>query len=221
MNAITGQPSRPASMLALSRSLTNVLCICGQVGLTFHGTPLLALDCACCDCRQAREFEATLGGPPSKSALGRAVYLPNDVSTVSELDITTSFHLSHLRKEARSTRLVSSCCHSTLAVDHPAYGGKLVMVPRDSCNLQAKEIAPLARIYLKDWPDDEPLPPLEPPTLPTIRGDEPDLAERAEVYRTVFHSAKEPAPRQGLSIQELFSALGPPSVLGLTKMERF
>lgn len=168
---------------------TSVLCSCGQTGLTFHGEPSFRLDCGCHDCRQAREYESTRGGPATDSALSRLLYLPNDVSTTSADDLSR-LCLTQLRDDAKSTRLVTTCCRSTLAVDHPAYRNMLVMVPADSCSVQGGIPAPLARIYMKDWPSDEPVPALEPPTLPSLRGDEVDFSDRAQAtYRVHFSTA--------------------------------
>jgi hypothetical protein len=51
--------------------------------------------------------------------------------------------LFKLREGSRSIRCVATCCHCTLAVDHMAYQGNVVMVPRDACHLNGAEHVPL------------------------------------------------------------------------------
>ena len=182
------------------------------------------------DCRQAREYAASLGGPHSKGALSKLSYFANDLSLASSDDFsgmvdTGLLRLTQLRSEFLSTRLVTNCCQSTLAVDHPNYGGRVVMVPTDSCVLHVRSELPplLARIYMNDWDEatDGPPPPVVPSALPVVRADEPDYNEKAEVYREHFRNAKVELPRQGRSLQELFAQLAPAENLGLTRGERF
>ena len=109
-------------------------CVCRRVSLQFvssnaqSAAPLFQLECACCDCRQAREYEASRGGPTSDSPLSRVVYFSNDVLPPADL---SALELTQLRDGATSTRLVTTCCRSTLAVVHPAYCSLVVMVPAD------------------------------------------------------------------------------------------
>ena len=196
-------------------------CVCGRNSLQFVSSdarsraPLFHLECACCDCRQAREYEASRGGPTSASALSRVFYFNNDVLPPAD---TSALELTQLRDDAHSTRLLTTCCRSTLAVVHPAYRSSVVMVPADSCVLEASSSAPIARIYMGDYDtahDGEP----PPASCPTLGKDATD--EDKEIYRCKFRDAAVPLPRAGIPIEELFTKLGSPRVLGLQKAQRF
>ena len=197
-------------------------CLCGKVSIGFvHRMPLVHLECACQDCRQAREYEATLSGPPSSSPLSQLFYFSNDVILSDTLASNPSGFLesTQLRDGGRSTRLVARCCRSTLAVDHPAYGGNIVMVPGDSCNLDADSgLGPLARIYMGDWDlsQDGEAPPC---TYPSFGPGAPEEAK--EIYRKEFRNAAVKLPRVGESAQALFEACGPPKIHGLPAGKRF
>ena len=127
----------------------------------------------------------------------------------------------------RSTRVVTKCCRSTLAVDHPLYNGKVVLVPADSCKLSLQpqpngrmlsDIQPLARIYMQDWnlARDGPPPPA---VCPVLRPDSTDADK--EVYRCKFREASVHLPRLGVSLQALLARLGPVQNLVLTEGDRF
>eukprot|EP00927_Polykrikos_kofoidii_P055612 TRINITY_DN49829_c0_g1_i1.p1 TRINITY_DN49829_c0_g1~~TRINITY_DN49829_c0_g1_i1.p1 ORF type:complete len:228 (-),score=28.32 TRINITY_DN49829_c0_g1_i1:106-732(-) len=205
-------------------SIASARCLCGSVSLGFaRRVPLMRLECACCDCRQANEFESTRGGPRSSSALSQLFYFANDVVPPASLK---GLELTQLRDTARSTRLVTRCCRSTLAVDHAAYNERLVMVPADSCVLDADaaDIAPLARIYAQDWEEehDGPLDAIPSGGWPTVgNAGTPEEEAHKEAYRRVFREAQVPLPRVGISVQELFRRVGLPTVLGLVERQRF
>ena len=198
-------------------------CVCGRVQLKFHHACCFRLECGCVDCRQAAEFAAHRGGPTC-APISPLAYFTNDVTLAAE--DPSLVKLERLRsKDCRSTRLVTKCCHSTLAVDHPAYARKLVMVPAQSCVLSGDGVGvqPLARIYMKDYDEtaDGPPPTPTPPTLPVIRGDEPDFPTRAMVYRQAFMAAQVVVPRVGTSLQQICADIGEPAVLGLEEGTRY
>lgn len=210
-----------AASTAAAAQKATVRCVCGKVSLTFTSLePLVRLECGCRDCRQAREFEATRGGPKSHSPLSTLAYFPNDITLDQSIeDVSEIIEVVTLREGGRSSRLVARCCRSTIAVDHPGYGGKLVMVPEESCILIAAKISPLARIYMGDWDHERDGDP--PPT-----GDWPTLGAGAtdadkEVYRYKFREAAVALPREGVSLQEVVAALKPTACLGLTEGQRF
>jgi hypothetical protein len=75
------------------------------------------------------------------------------------------------------------------------------MVPVDACVFRGDMPHPLARIHMSDWDDkaDGAPPPVDPPDTPVLRGDEPDINIKAEVYRRHFRDAAEHrAPRVGV-----------------------
>eukprot|EP00038_Savillea_parva_P018608 m.24514 g.24514 ORF g.24514 m.24514 type:complete len:225 (-) comp4165_c0_seq2:2105-2779(-) len=212
-------------MAAAKMSGAVVQCVCGRASLRFPTAPFFALECGCRDCRQAREYPASLGGPKSPSGIGRLVYFPNDMTpspsptaAPGDASYASLFKVTMLRADGWSRRIVSTCCESTLAVDNPFYRSEMVLVPIDSCRVTVSTPLPqpLARIHMESWdPADGDPPAPDPPTLITMRSDDVDHAEKAEVYRSHFRKAKTPLPRQGMSIQDLIDAVGPVEVLNL------
>lgn len=195
-------------------------CKCGNVTLAFRKPALFGLECGCWDCRQAREFEATRGGPHTASPFSRLYYyFENDVLPPHQ-DQWSELELTQLRENCRSTRLVTTCCRSTLAVDHPGYLGNVVMVPVDCCELDGgPELElPTARIYMQDWPFDTEGPP--PPTAgwPTFGAESTE--EEKELYRAKFKINVDMS-RVGMSLQDLFAALGETRILGLPEGRRY
>ena len=89
------------------------------------------------------------GGPQVPKAPLILTYMENDITNVKGKE---NMQLFQLRQGGASTRLVATCCHSTLAVDHAAYSGNVVMVPQDSCKLVvSSKTRPSARIQEKWW----------------------------------------------------------------------
>eukprot|EP00450_Noctiluca_scintillans_P037215 CAMPEP_0194538834 /NCGR_PEP_ID=MMETSP0253-20130528/78536_1 /TAXON_ID=2966 /ORGANISM="Noctiluca scintillans" /LENGTH=215 /DNA_ID=CAMNT_0039385017 /DNA_START=28 /DNA_END=675 /DNA_ORIENTATION=+ len=195
-----------------------VSCVCGSAFLRFaRSTPRLHLECACCDCRQANEWSAWLASRPPPPPLSQLYYFDNDVLEATE----ELLELQMLRVGARSTRCVAKCCHSVVAVDHPAYKQNVVMVPGDSCRVEAASLpGAIGRVYETDWDEhhDGQL--------------EPFIADRDAVaampagsdcqrpWRTVFSLPLE-GVRQGMSLQALHAKLGPVKVLNLQEARRF
>ena len=103
-----------------------------------------------------------MGGPPTPHPpLQQLFYFANAVEPLPSKELE-HVRLTKLRADGNSTRLETTCCHSILAVDHPAYQGNVVMVPSGACDLDAPSLSPLARIYMHDWDEkaDGPPPPL-------------------------------------------------------------
>lgn len=223
-------------------------CGCGKVTLRWRDpTPHLMLECCCCDCRQAHEFEAAQGGPPMLSPVSELLYFKNENITLDAAqnqDVTKYVRSVQLREGARSTRLVTTCCHSILAVDHPAYMGNLFMVPIGSQGkLEYSEVehddgtcfpTPAMRIYLADWDTvcDGPAPePMLDPNPALWHGMAP--GDIRGVFASCRACGRREAPNgehipmdgamyeAGATLQEIFQALGPPTILGLVERERF
>jgi hypothetical protein len=73
--------------------------------------------------------------------------MENDITLVKGRE---HMQLFQLRQGGASTRLVATCCYSTMAVDHASYAGNVVMVPQDGCKLTvASKTRPSARIQVR------------------------------------------------------------------------
>ena len=126
-------------------------CICGKVRLEFlRPSPVLHVHCCCSDCRQGREWIASKGGPPVTQAVTMVYYFENDLAQVDPEALSLLFTVK-LRENGRTTRLVTKCCHSILAIDHPYYDQNVVSVHSDACDLVAPQIKPLCRIFTEGW----------------------------------------------------------------------
>ena len=146
-------------------------------------------------------------------------YLENDLTGVRGEE---NLYLHQLRDGARSTRLAAKCCESILAVDHPAYAGKVIMVPSDACTLTTSGALPAAhaRIYMKDHNEarDGPLPPGEAPEK-VFSGAESDWVER--LGHRAFFERPRPVPFLGFTLPQLCARLSAqPVVLGLAEGEQ-
>ena len=189
-------------------------CTCGSVALRFlRRTPVMHLECGCVDCRQAHEVVASRGGPPTPHPpLQQLLYFANHVAPLSSEELE-HVRLTKLRADGRSTRLETTCCHSILAVTHPAYQNNVVMVPSGACDLDAPALSPLARIYM-DWDEkaDGPPPPLpEGCMLPSADGDKPWRAVMSTPVAQLLDgeaAAALPGEPPGEPVQRLFERLG-------------
>mmetsp|Transcript_58951 Transcript_58951/g.117118 ORF Transcript_58951/g.117118 Transcript_58951/m.117118 type:complete len:155 (-) Transcript_58951:200-664(-) len=111
---------------------------------------------------------------------------------------------------------MTTCCHSILAVDHPAYQANVVMVPRDACNLDfSPDIMPTARIYMQDW-DDTQLGTPPPLAKGVPESSTPRTADAPRPWRKTFETR---LPAEGVSLQDIFQTVGPPRVIGLEEGE--
>ena len=175
------------------------------------------LQCGCRDCRQAHEFVASLGGPPLPSPpLAQLYYFANDLAPLGDAAMLMA---TKLREDGNSTRIQSACCHSILAVDHPAYQANVLMVPSDACRLDAPRVMPMARIYMGDWDEAHDGPP--PPEADGVKTYGPIAPSERRPWREAFAADPfEDRPRQGSTLQGLLATLGPATVLGLKEGER-
>eukprot|EP01051_Picozoa_sp_SAG22_P024287 SAG22_NODE_6667_length_825_cov_1.144628_1_plen_144_part_01 len=124
-------------------------CTCKKTQLQFATSqPRKVIECCCCDCCLHLESMHANGGPAVPKAPFLLTYFANDITGVKGLE---HMGLFQLRDGAASTRVVATCCHSTLAVDHSAYGGNVLMVPGDGCKLTAAKMRASARIQEKWW----------------------------------------------------------------------
>lgn len=187
-------------------------CICGQVTLKYHSpAPVLHLHCCCADCRQAMEWIASIGGPPMKRAVTHIYYFRNDLALPDEHSLSRLYPVK-LRDTGETTRLVTRCCHSLVAADHPYYEGNVFAVHPDLCVLSAPAISPLGRIFTAAWDQ-------------AHDGDMPEatamLTDISIDWVAFDRVVKHPVgPRRGVSLQDILAQLPPPVDLGLAEGAR-
>ena len=178
-------------------------CTCGRVKLQFlRPVPVLHVHCCCRSCRQGREWVAANGGPPVKQGATLVYYFQNDLAQLAPNALSLLFTVK-LRENGRTTRLITKCCHSVLAIDHPFYEENVVCVHGDVCALVAPPIKPLCRIYSTDWDtkyDGE---------LPSVTASlEDSEAMRKQFAGFIKSSVMSP---QGIKLQDILAQL-PPSI---------
>ena len=109
-----------------------ISCNCEKVKLKFTvAQPRMRLECCCVDCNDAYKWAESKGGPKD-SGMGRGAdlwYFENDLAVVSGNE-----HIAFrvLSDGYPTTRLVATCCYSTLCGDHPGYMGNVAVVYGDS-----------------------------------------------------------------------------------------
>jgi hypothetical protein len=133
-------------------------------------------------------------------------YFKNDLAPLEPHALPLLFTVK-LRENGSTTRLVSTCCHSALAIDHPFYEGNVVCVHADTCNLVAPPIQPLRRLYSADWDvayDGE-----MPPATAALEDSEAMREKFTSIIKTPVASAT------GIKLQEILVRLPPPIVVGL------
>jgi hypothetical protein len=119
-----------------------------------NGRPRRVIECCCVDCFQHLEWAAVNGGP-QVSTIPTLSYWENDLVVEKGEDL---LQVVLLREKGESLRLVSTCCHSTLMVDNPAYNGVMFMLFEEACRIQRNDIqiSPYktrpaeSRIFVKD-----------------------------------------------------------------------
>jgi hypothetical protein len=79
-------------------------------------------------------------------------YLTNDVRVCRGGNQLAFFRL---RVDAPSVNCVSSCCHTTLMIEHPSYQGRAVLVFPEIGLLSTCEIATAARVFTEDFPREQ------------------------------------------------------------------
>jgi hypothetical protein len=195
-----------ASQVAESR------CMCGSVRLQFlRPMPVLHVHCCCNSCRQGREWVASQGGPPMMKGPTLVYYFENDVAPV-EPDALSLLYTVKLRESGRTTRLVSKCCHSAMALDHPFYEENVACVHANTCNLIAPRIEPLRRLYSSDWDvayDGE-----MPPATAALEDSEAMREKFAGIIKRPMRG------RAGIKLQDILAQLSPATNLGLTENSR-
>lgn len=187
-------------------------CVCGMVKVRFlRPQPVLHVHCCCADCRQAMEWIAIQRGAPMKQAVIHAYYFENDLADLEQQALPLLYAVK-LRESGRTTRLVTKCCHSVLALDHPYYDTNVVCVHSDLCDLHAPEIEPLGRIFSGGWDaayDGE-----MPPATACLVESEAMWASFAGIVKRPVKGA------QGVRLQDIFAQLPPPMILGLAERQR-
>jgi hypothetical protein len=187
-------------------------CICGKVKLQFlRAMPVLHVHCCCSDCRQGREWLASMGGPPLRQASTELYYFENNLAPVEPHALSLLF-TAKLRENGRTTRLVTQCCYSMLAIDHPYYEKNVVCVHANACDLVAPRVEPLGRIFSRDWDtayDGE-----MPPAIARLEESETMWKEFAGVIKRPRTGA------QGIRLQDIFTLLPPTKDLRLQEKVR-
>jgi len=118
--AAAGSPAGPFAVTG---------CKCGKVELKFFNyTPRMRLYCCCIDCNDAFRWAESQGGPPKRNPCSDSFYWHNDFEVVRGDEFIKFFLLN---EGYMTTRLVTTCCYSTLVGDHPAYGGQGLIVYAD------------------------------------------------------------------------------------------
>ena len=208
----------------------SVTCRCGRASLRFtNPRPRKCIECCCCDCTLALQWAEKQGGPPAPEPPLKLIYFDNDLK-----QIRGEKHMQavKLRKGGASRRIVSTCCHTTLAVDHWAYSGNVVMVlpmikavalamTHDGETVPVSEggrldyegsTAPEIRIQTKWWDAEKRGP------LPPFRGESYTSADPwwAVSCGLLAHFRTPPArPLQGQTVQQLLERLGKPLIAGV------
>lgn len=148
-------------MSADDAAQTLVGCSCGNVELVFpkDEAPLRRIWCCCFDCRQKCLWAQSIGGPALPSAcISREkpmdlIYFQNKMVVTKGADKLDFFKL---RDGANSTNMVSSCCKTTMLVDHPGYAGERVLLFPDIIRLRSDlTLAPPSDNlggFQNDWP---------------------------------------------------------------------
>lgn len=187
-------------------------CICGKVKLRFlRPTPVLHVHCCCRDCRQGREWIASKGGPPMNHAYTSVYYFENDVAPLEPETMSLLFTVK-LREDGRTTRLMTQCCYSYVAIDHPYYDENVVCVHTDACDLVAPQIQPLCRIFTRGWDaayDGE-----MPEAIASLEESDATWKEFAGLIKRPVHE------RKGIKLQQVLAQLPPPTILGLKEAIR-
>jgi hypothetical protein len=187
-------------------------CLCGRVKLQFmRPKPVLHVHCCCNSCRQGREWLASQGGPPMTKGPTLVYYFENDLAQLKPRALSLLFAIK-LRESGRTTRLVTKCCHSAIAMDHPFYEENVLCVHANTCNLIATRIEPLRRLFSTDWNvayDGE-----MPPATAAL-GDSEGLREKfSGIIKRPIRG------RAGVKLQDILAQLPPVTNLGLPENSR-
>lgn len=191
-----------------------VSCHCGKASIVFSNPkPRFSIECCCFDCIQKLEWcFAQRNVPNPTRAPPTLCYVDNDIVSVTGEQNMNPYIL---RSNGRSTFIATSCCHSILAVDHPAYRGNTVMVFKEGCSQSLNFTEPkTGRIYVKDWDTVRyPLLPFEGTTLYYDGRDDP--ADKKLVFGNNFVTPVNDSCRKGETLQTLLGRLGTVTCLNL------
>jgi hypothetical protein len=138
-------------------------CRCGKViirciGQSEPGGGKAHLACGCCDCRAALKWCEKKGGPRCPEIVD-GTYWPNDWDVMRGKEHLKCYLL---REGMQSNRMVATCCHTCLLVDHPFYEEKVCLVldgeaddPHRFKVMKNYKIPPLAcRVFMRDASDE-------------------------------------------------------------------
>ena len=136
------------------------------------------------------------------------VYFENDVVDVRGAERVELVRLRAdlCRASAFSTRALATCCHSMVAIDHPAYRQNVVMLATEAARVSTPEPLPQQRqIFVGDWEG----------SLPAFE------APASSPYATVPFCEPCATPRTGVKIQDSDLWRGKPvRVVGLREGQR-
>ena len=191
-------------------------CWCGKVVVRLQNrVPRFSLLCGCFDCKGKIEWT----NRQDKVCLERTVpdipelvYLDSDILGIQGEEYLKVFMLR--KSEWGSPFCVATCCYTVLLVDNPYYDDNVVMVIKDGCVLDAEDITPAARIFMKDYEKRGVT-----PTLfdgPSLYYDERDPPELWEEKQNACQRGPKDRIRNGESASKLFSRLGEFSIINWT-----
>ena len=198
--------------MTYARPTAESRCRCGSVKLRFlRPTPVVHVHCCCISCRQGREWVASQGGPPMTGGPTMVYYFENDLAPL-EPDAWARLYAVKLREGGCTNRLVTTCCHSAIALDHPFYDGNVVCVHADTCDLTTPPVPPLRRLYTADWDvvcDGE---------MPAATAALEDSDAMREKFAGLIKRPR--AGATGFTLQDILARLPPPVILGLPENVR-
>jgi hypothetical protein len=191
-----------------------VRCRCGECEIRFAGSKsaVLRVDCCCIDCRRAAVWSTQHGGTASDTLPCDLTYWANDLVVVKG---NSKLQATALGATYLSTRVTAICCNTNLLVDHPGYGGNVVMTLREV--LVDAELPPTAiRINLQDVPDA--LRAALPPTASGVPNlENTDNPDTKDVVGPVFLPlrTRHVQERRGIGVGQLLEGLGAVRVLNV------
>ena len=97
-----------------------------------NGRPRKVIECCCVNCFTHLEC-ASMNGRHQIPTIPTLSYWENDLVVEKGENL---LQVVLLREKGESLRLVSTCCHSTLMVDNPAYNGVMFMLFEEACRIK-------------------------------------------------------------------------------------
>ena len=129
-------------------SAPSVACHCGAVKIQLASECLWRLECCCFNCTTALWYGSTQGGPPApKHQCIDSFYFANDFKVVQGEEHLGAWHEF---EGADSTRFYCKKCWSNLVIDHPAYGGKILLTQSPTLTGTDSMMKPQGRHFMKD-----------------------------------------------------------------------